>query len=81
MVHFGLQKERRLKGDIDAELNSALATLRKKYNFSHLDSSHGRNAIYVEGDNGNTRKRCRISRVGRKIIESIEFCILSCSRL
>jgi hypothetical protein len=33
-----------------------LATLRKEYNFTHLDSSYGRNAIYVQGDNRNTRK-------------------------
>jgi hypothetical protein len=57
MVRFlGLQKGTSPEGDINAELNKVLATLRKEYNFTHLDSSYGRNAIYVQGDNRNTRK-------------------------
>jgi hypothetical protein len=57
MVRFlGLQKGTSPEGDIDAEFDKLLATLRKEYNFSHLDSSHGRNAIYVQGDIRNTKK-------------------------
>jgi hypothetical protein len=42
MLRFlGLQKGTSPEGDIDAELNTVLARLRKDWNFSNLDSSHG----------------------------------------
>jgi len=56
MVRFlGLQKGTVPDGDYDQEFPLALGRLRREYNFIHLDSSHGCNAIYVEGD-GNTKK-------------------------
>jgi hypothetical protein len=49
MVRFlGLQKGTLPTGNIDDEFYDKLEQLRTGYHFRHLDSSHGRNAIYVQ---------------------------------